>query len=300
MEKRDFRNTTNDFLKLWNQEFGKDYPLTERLFSERINNSSDIIEEASFAWYLQEELVGILVLKKGSDFDPTVKELAFISLIYVNPKYRNQGIGSMLLAIASAEAKARDLKILVTGCDFDNLFSGVFSKSAHSFFEEQGFILHEKNYNLVTKTYEAFEDKRIKLGETEEEKQAVLDLIDKYFHKRWYQELKYCKPDDLVLAIFDEKIVGFARIATVETGKLPNSLTFYSRYQNLGGLGPLGITPDYQGQGLGKALVQNAVCFLMGRGASDVLVDWTNKISFYQKCGFKETVDEFSVYGKLL
>lgn len=299
MTRRKLSESGRDFLGLWNQEF-KNYPLTERLLEERLFSSSDLVEEASFALYEGEDLVAFLASKNGPEFDPTVKDVFFVSLLYVNPQYRGQGIGGELLDIVKSIAVKNKRKYLLTGCDYDNLFSGIFTDEAFSFFEKQGFRLFEKNFNLLRKTFNPLIDNRIKICADEEEKQKALVFIERNFHKRWYHELMDTDYKDLVLVKEEERIIGFARISVLSSKKLPNSLTFYSRYQNLGGLGPLGIDPAYQGRGFGKVLVENAVRLLFERGVSEVLVDWTEKIDFYKKSGFPEIVDRFSVMVLIL
>jgi GNAT superfamily N-acetyltransferase len=293
MHKKTIPEAGSDFLKLWNEEFNK-YPLSERILIERVYVSPDLIEEASFALYRGSELAAVLASKKGPEFDERAREACFISLLYVNPEFRGQGLGSRLTELVKEEAKKRNLKYILTGCDYDNLFSGVFTEEARSFFEKQGFFMYEKNYNLLTRTYNPVADERVRICASEAEKEHVSALCG-HFHRRWQHELKDVDYGDLVVLEEEGKIIGFARIADSSSKKLPNSMTFHSRHENFGGLGPLGIDPAQQGRGLGKVLVENAVRLLFLRGADAVLVDWTDKTEFYRKCGFEEIADEFSV-----
>ncbi|MDD4000559.1 MAG: GNAT family N-acetyltransferase [Bacilli bacterium] len=299
MLKKEILTAGKDFIKLWNQEF-KNYQLTEALYEERLKQTSNLILEGSCALYSESEFIAIIILKKGPDFDLKAREVAFISLLYVNPKYRRKKIGSELLELAFDEARKNKFKYLLTGCDYGNFFSGTFSDSSKNFFEKQGFSLYDKNYNLLIASPSKTVDSRIRLVEDEREKQVLLEFVKRFFSIRWYSELENARCDDLVIALENDEIIGFARIANRDSLILPNSLTFHLRYRNLGGLGPLGVSPNFQGQGLGKVLVQNAVRLLFERGVSEVLVDWTGLIKFYQKCGFLKVVDEFTVYGYIL
>jgi len=295
MLKKTIIEAEKDFLRLWNEEF-KTHPLTERIFRERMHD----LLEGSFALYAGSELAALVVLKKGPDFDERAREVCFIALLYVAPKFRRQGLGGSLLASANSQARKHGCKYMLTGCDYDNLFSGVFTEEAKDFFQKHGFVLFEKNYNLTTGTFNPGADPRVRLCGNEEERREVLDLIEKNFHIRWSHELKDIELRDLVVLEEEGRIAGFARISDLSSRKLPNSMTFYARHENLGGLGPLGVDPAFQGRGLGRVLVENAVRLLFLRGAGEVLVDWTEKTEFYRKCGFQTISDEFQALGLIL
>lgn len=301
MIKKSLLEAQNDFLLSWNREF-TDYPLTERLLAERIHRSSLLIPEGCFALYEDEKLVGLLCLKGGHPDDPTQKEVIFISLLYVSPEYRNQGYGRALLLEAEELARKNGRKYLLTGCDHDNLFSGVFVKeneNTQQFFRDAGFIIYDQNYNLITSKRLPMTDySPYRMAKSEAEKAAVLDLISRHFYPRWYYDISAVPYQDLVLALDGKEIQGFLHLADLSSPVLPNSLSFYTRYRNLGGIGPLGLVPEARGKGFGKGMVVYAVNQLFDRGCSDILVDWTDKTDFYLKCGFEKICDHFLVYAR--
>jgi len=299
MIKKSLYEAQIDLLRLWNEEFTFS-PLTELLLEQRIFSSSLLIEEGSYALYDNEELVGVIILKAGHPKDVEQSEVVFLSLLYVNPKYRHQGLGTKILKEAGEVTFKFKKKYLLTGCEYDNLFSGVEKNfGTDSFFENLGFIVYDKNYNLITSNRLAETDaKSFRIAENEKEKDAVLNLIASNFSLRWYYDIKCVPYQDLALAIEKDKIVGFLHLADLSSPVLPNSLSFYSLYENLGGIGPLGLVPKTRGKGLGKGLVKFGVNQLFDRGCSDVLVDWTNLTDFYLKCGFERIVNQFTVYAR--
>lgn len=65
------------------------------------------------------------------------------------------------------------------------------------------------------------------------------------------------------------------------------------------------ISPDFQGMGLGKRLIDNALLFLKGHSMSNVklacsLYANSGKEPFYEKVGFKRLPDDKYGYGMLL
>ncbi|NLD26965.1 MAG: GNAT family N-acetyltransferase [Acholeplasmataceae bacterium] len=303
MIKKSLLEAQNDFFAIWNQEF-PDYPLTERIFQERIHSSALIVPEGKYALYEDGRLLGLLCLKSGHPDDPTQNDVIFLSLIYIAPDFRHRGYGRLLIREAENIARSLGKKYLLTGCDHDNLFSGVFvnkNEEVHQFFQREGFFVFDQNYNLLASTrLPEVDSTHYRVAVSEEEKEAVLKLISSHFYPRWFYDISLVPYQDLVLALDGDDIQGFLHIADCRSPILPNSLSFYSRYRNLGGIGPLGLVPEARGKGFGKGMVIYAVNQLFDRGCSDVLVDWTDKTEFYIKCGFEKVCDHFIVYGRIL
>ena len=65
------------------------------------------------------------------------------------------------------------------------------------------------------------------------------------------------------------------------------SLTWRARFSNLGGIGPLGIDPNYRKKHLGYDIVSSAVNHLIDEGAEQIIVDWTGLLEFYRHMGFE-------------
>lgn len=79
-----------------------------------------------------------------------------------------------------------------------------------------------------------------------------------------------------IVAELDEKIIGHVAISPV---------VISSGEQNWYGLGPVSVIPDYQQQGVGKALVQQSLQQLKQRGAVGCVV--LGDPAYYSKFGFK-------------
>ena len=88
--------TKEDIYKIWNDEYGNIYPISAELFNRNIEN---LYPKASYVAIKDEKIVGFVIGKVWHD-SYVIKNyngIGWISLIYVSPKYRKQGIGSALL-----------------------------------------------------------------------------------------------------------------------------------------------------------------------------------------------------------
>ena len=124
-------------LKLWNQEMGLIYPISEKAFFQNVINYAD---KDVLVALNEEEVIGFIILKRFDD-DKFVdyKTKLFISLFYVSKRYRKQGIGSMLIDFAEKIGRDRDL---IIGKDIYNFFPGVptdFDNLTDVWLEKRGF-----------------------------------------------------------------------------------------------------------------------------------------------------------------
>ncbi|MGD9886375.1 MAG: GNAT family N-acetyltransferase [Bacilli bacterium] len=286
------------FLEHWNQEFSLSFPISYRLWMEKIINQNALYQTHIFGMEADNRLIGLLVLKHYQ-IDDMPKQL-YISLIYVIPSYRRKGYGSSMLQFSQAWAWENHFLKLMTGTDPNCLFSGIpfiNNQPTHDFFLKRGFSTLYKNMNLICTTSLTIPyDPVLKVVKTEAEKQAVLQLIKNHFSKRWLLDVMDAQPEEFVIVKKDEEMMGFLRINHESCPKFANSLNLYQKYPKLGGIGPLGIIPNYRNLGLGKKMVRYAINHLFNLGCTTVLVDWTGLVTFYQNCGFSQISQEYIIY----
>jgi len=301
MNRKTINESKADLIALWNQEFEKSYPLTDRLINEKIIEPKDVVPEGSYSLYNQEDLVGTIVLKFYQGSDKKSQGNAYVSLIYVNPKYRKTGYGSVLLNDAIRICTENGRTILYIGGDNNCLFSGVFledNEFTHRFFKKQRFNIAYKNYNLICKTPPQIEADGYEYSilKTPEELEDLFHLIRKYFPVRWFQDVENCQPEEFLVAKEEGKIIGFVRINYPKFSKLANSTNLYPLYRCLGGIGPVGIAPEKKGLDFGNNMVKQASKVLFDHGCSDIIVDWTNLIDFFKNSGFLDICNQYILY----
>lgn len=289
-------NLTNykDVLSLWNSEVGFIYPIAEEEFVSRVLENKYLF--SSYIAYNKEKAVAFIVSKIDIE-----NFLGWISLFYVSKKERCQGIGSSLLSRIEAEFKEKQIKKIKVGSDYGNFFPGIpcdFVNLSCPWFEKHGYKMSRYTYDLVSKksnikTYEVLDKGFIFKKATLKEKNGVLDLL-KTFSKRWYDEgLDAIKANDFensyIIAVSKEteEVVAFLRCNKIDLNKKPYNLTWHQRFECLTGIGPLGVKESYRKLGLGKDIISYALKNLKESNSTDVLIDWTGLLEFYQKFGFE-------------
>ena len=105
--------------QIWNAEYGNIYPISAELFNRNIEN---IYEKASYVAVDDGKLIGFVIGKVWHDVYKIkgYDEIGWISLIYVTPKYRKQGIGTKLLSMCENALIEYGVSIINLGKDYNN------------------------------------------------------------------------------------------------------------------------------------------------------------------------------------
>lgn len=281
-------------MDLWNQEMGFIYPITKSLYDQNVTNYN---QKKVFVAYKDDVLVGFVIAKKYENEDlMSYNNLGFISLIYVAKKHRKQGIGSSLLRLA--EEYLKDKTTINIGKDIYNFFPGVpcdFDNLTDIWLEKRGYVGERYTHDLIN-----YNPKKIPLREdnftyklcTLEDKDALLEFMKNNFQGRWYfeassyfanggtgKEYSICKDQD--------KVIAFARTNDRDFSIIHYNTTWYHRFNNLGGVGPLGVDKNYRGLNLGYNIVAYGINTLIDKSITEIIIDWTGLLEFYQQFGFE-------------
>lgn len=285
---------------LWNQEFGKIHPISDELFKRNIKN---IYEKASFVALKNDEIVGFVLTKiwdKNFQIN-AYNDVAWISLIYVMPKYRRQGIGAKLLNDATKVLQEIGKKILYIGRDIYNYFPGLpidMNKNI-DFFIKNGFEYSYQTHDLISRNDELLPIKNkigytFRLG-TIEDKNELISFMNKNWPGRWtYETIDYFDNggngnEYLICLNSKNEICAFTKICYPDTdiNLISNSVTWRARFEKLGGIGPLGVDPAYRGNHLGYDIVAWSVNKLIEQNVTEMIIDWTGLLEFYRQFGFE-------------
>lgn len=301
MNRKNIKESYSDILRCWNDEFQSNYPITERLFKERILESNEVVAEGSYSIYEKQEYIGSVILKFNHIKDKKLQDNAYISFLFVNPKFRNRGYGFILVSDVKRICMEQGKNKLYVGGDNDCLFSGVFldnNEFTHRFFKEHRFNIAYKNYNLVCKKPPVLvsDEYEYSILKTESERDELLKQINKLFPSRWYYDLHQCEPQSFFVAKENQNVVGYVRINTPNYLKIANSVSWYPLYPMLGGITTVGIFPEKKGTELANNIVKQAIYYLFQLGCSDVMVDWTNFIDYFKASGFSDITNTFVLY----
>lgn len=288
--------------KLWNDEYEFIYPISKELWNRNISNLNN---KLSFIAYDDDKIIGFLIGKTWQDEFIIEKYLdcAWISIMYVIPHYRKCGVGSSLLTKFEEEVKSMNIKTIYLGRDYNNFFPGLPVDLGNfvNWFKEKGFSFPGQTHDLIRFTKDLDKLRVENQGEyefrlgTPLDKEAILSFIGRVWPGRWqkeaidYFELGGTGKEYLICLNKNKEICGFVKVCGPQTLTpcISYSLTWRNRFKALGGIGPLGIDPNYRRKHLGYDIVSSAVNVLIDQGAKEIIIDWTSLLEFYRHMGFQ-------------
>lgn len=304
----------SEIIKLWNDEVGFIFPISNKMFTQKVNNCKYFKKETSFVALCNNKVVGFII-GKIYDNNPTIEKYynkGWISLVYVSRSNRKKGIGTKLLESLESKMKMYDVTSIQLGADIHNFFPGIpndFDNLSDLFFRNRGFNVSYYTHDLVKKLtkedilmYQSYNnnqyldnDKLIDVTityATKDNKNDLLDFFKRCFYGRWYDEcLEYFNNNQIekeyLLAIVDKKIVGFLRVNNQLIDEISYNINWAERFDKLVGIGPLGVDSDYRNKGIAKMLLYFAISDSAKNGYSEALIDWTGLVTYYQRFGFQ-------------
>lgn len=305
-----------DILDLWNSEVGFIFPISEKMFKQKIEKCKYFKKELSYLAIYNRKVIGF-ILNKVYDNNPIISKYinkGWISLFYVGQNYRKLGIGTNLLTISESKFKDFGVDQISLGSDIHNFFPGIpndFDNLTDKYFRNRGYNVSYYTHDLVKKLkyediekYQSFnnnkyfdeekqEDVDVELRyATIQDKSELLDFFNRCFYGRWYDEcIEYFNNQQIVkeylLAIVDKKIVGFLRVNNQLIDEISYNINWASRFEKLVGIGPLGVDPSYRGHGIAKMLLYYSISDSAKNGFTEAMIDWTGLVTYYQKFGYE-------------
>lgn len=279
--------------ELWNRELGFIYPIASDVLTQNITNYPS---KYVLGAYDNEMLIGFVVGKKNITNIASYQNLGWISIIYVARKYRNQGIGSHLLT--AVEEYLQGVEVIHLGKDVNNFFPGIpvdFNGLADRFFINRGYEVYGTTHDLINTNLKTLpiKNKNIIYKQcTLAEQPQLLSFMKRNFPGRWTYEVEQYfinggDGNEYIIGMDGNNVIGFARANDRTSKQSHYNITWYQRFKNLGGIGPLGVDSLYRGKDIGYDIVAMAVNTLINRGISEIIIDWTSLLSFYRQFGFE-------------
>lgn len=289
LDNKDYYN----MLDLWNNEVGNIYPYNLGSFEYNVVNYK---ERCGMAAYDGEKLIGFIIIKEfHDDYLTGYNDNVFVHLFYVARKYRKNGIGTALINYAKDYAKNR---VMWFGKEIGNFAPGVpndFDNCTDQFLAKRGCTLNGYTHDMLLRNPKTLElnNKNIEYKICDELLlPKMIQMIENNGWKRWAYEAKQEFINDknnkcYVIGLDNGKVISFAKANTLSYGRNSYNMMWKDRFDNLGGIGPLGVDKEYRKMHLGGDVVKQAINELVKYGVSDIMIDWTGLTQFYQLYGFE-------------
>lgn len=293
------KDRLSQITELWNSNFSEHYHITENMLLKKVFDDRNFLSEGSFLLTDGKSgIIGFIITKINNGSLPEQDDCAWISSLLIDENFRRQGYGKKLYSAAEGVLKGRQVKKVIIGGEAENFFSGIPQPEDCSveFFRRNGFIINDsEHYDLMADVSQidfiVFNQLNDNEGdytsrEASEADRKPIDLfLGENFPGRWRHEVMgYLNnggnPGNIILLLHHDEIRGFCKTFTDDKESSISASSY-------AGLGPVGISSDIRGKGLGRKLLLDSLKLLKRRGAHDVLIDWTILKDFYGQFGFK-------------
>ena len=296
---------TTELLQLWALSIPQD-AIDEAGFLHKVLLDPNFDARGCLVAELEDRLVGFvlaIVNRVPLDIEAVDRETGYITVFFVHPDYRRQGIGTALVQRAMdfirSEGAAR---VSVCGYPRNYFFPGPdvhLYAGAVAMLEKLGF---ETLYTAIAMHGFLGDFDRLSEVALQDLERSVLKqhgvrvhfitvdyvndlllMIRAHFNPDWVREARHlletCGPDcrKLLIAVTeDEQVVGYCQWGGFEPGRF----------------GPYGVRPDMQGKGIGKLLFHTCLNLMHKERVHSIWLMWTGPdgaaANVYRKGGMRE------------
>lgn len=294
-----------DLLAVWHAAFGDRYPIMPTLWEAITAGDPSFRETDALVAMSHGRPVGFALAKRFRETFAGCERfmpVGYLTLMAVHPDHQRQGVGTRLLALVETRFRDEGATKIVLGGSFHHVFPGIPvplsgpGGEAEPFFEAHGYTVGKEVWdvrrNLVTPPVLpeiAPLPPDVALRPTcPEEAPRMLDFLNRDFAGRWPRDvahhLAHEGPVAHVFGLFVQgDPLGFALL---HPPRSPGALRWAAFAPEMAALGPIGVSPALRGQGMGLALLVMALEQLRDWGATETVIDWTDLLEFYARCGF--------------
>lgn len=291
----------SDIVELWNEEIGDRFPMSAALWNQNTMNEPNVLKEGTLAVIREGKLRGFIVAKRYAEkLDAHMPaNVGWIQCMLVRKSSRNQGIGLELLRRAEQALIEAGVDEIRLGRDPWHYFPGIPHEDGGTinWFGKRGYIKGGIETDLIK---DVSDGKLYRLSNpvghyrllTKEDIPSLVQFLECVFPGRWhYEALHYGLINgsgrEFMGFFMDGELQGFCRLNDPKSPVIAQNV-YWSALSSgeMGGIGPLGIDRKIRGNHFGIDLVKAAANELIGRGMTDIVIDWTQLVAFYEKLGF--------------
>ncbi len=300
LESWDEKNA-GEIAELWNRNFPECYRTNKALLMRKVVNDADLFTPGTFVCKKDGKIIGLIATKISDNSLPEYQQTAWLSALLVDKPFRRNGFGSFFYQKAEHELKKHGIKTLLVAGEMDNFFSGIPNPTPESkhFFSKHGFVLNDVNhYDLTADVSKIdFDSFPIKVNDTDEfvtrpMTQPDIPEIERFFSKefpgRWkFEIMRHIREggdfNHVLVLCRSTRVIGFCKVFVSHN---VNSDFNTQLGESWGSLGPIGISEEVRGMGLGNRILRDSLKHLKALGAHNVNIDWTVLKDFYGQFGF--------------
>ena len=281
-------------VELWNRALGRDFPMRPELLRQAWDRFVD--EDASGAVVEAGRPVAFLLAKQSADlpWSEERRRRCWLSALAVDPDRQRDGLGSRLVARALEALRAAGATGVTLGEDPGYLLSGDPAGRSLGFWRRYSLVERGVNTDMLVDLAGWPAPDRLPALRPAREWAEVVRFLDRAFPGRWAWEAREHErvgtdPGRCLLLEADDGIAGFLVLSPPGSGPLihPGRNWEAALGGRVAGIGPLGIDPARHGQGLGTGLVAASLARLRDLGVDHVVADWTSRVTFYERLGFR-------------
>lgn len=286
--------------ELWNSYYPQEYAIDAAILEQNTVGSPLFDWGASAIDVVDEKILGFVAVKKSA------------ATLYKGPQpdtwhitglaHHEADTGVDLLAYAKQNLRDRGAYRLAFGGDNRHLFPGCPTAAANlcNFLMVAGFREAAECFDLErdladyeppTQPPDGLELRTCKPGDVEQ----VRTFFEREFPHRWrydvFDKIGVEGPEACVFGAFQgDRCVGFALIQDAKQRQpIGGAVWRKSLGENWCSLGPIGVSSEMRGGGIGHGLLGKALLELKSRGGRRCIIDWTTLKEFYGKHGFVPT-----------
>lgn len=294
----------NACLNLWNETMPDRFEIDSRLLDLNLFENSLAVPEGAWAYDIGVALGGFAFLKRAPEGlypDVPTHQLHLEALVG-----RSEAALDALLEAAISKARKLGAIRLVYGQGLRHFWPGVPAGDVliapalirHGFVGGDLCVDLERDlegYSIPAGVMERANPAAEFRVCTREDIPALEEFLKRAFPRRWWYDtmdkIRTEGDPSFIMTVFvDGKCEGFA-LTHDWNSKAPigGAVWHVSMGDHWGSLGPIGVSEEVRGQGLGNAILAFGLDTLRARGVRQCIIDWTTLIEFYGIHGFLPT-----------
>ncbi len=305
-------------IDLWNSEH-QNFQIIPRLVEQNIYSPFCGVNSIAWGGFSDGELKAFGLAKYLTRAIPhsACLDQGWISLLVIPEDIPDrQTVGRELIQLLEVDLKMHGVAKIRFGGDPQNFLPGLPEELAADYLpllEVMGYVKLGIEHDMYANLDEYITPSRVMDMEeaiqarpvSKDEEEYLLTFLQDNFPGRWFYEADNIRQrpggvEDYWLLWNHDKSVGFTRTNTSESPYMGPNVNWGNRWgERYCGLGPIGISKDFRGNGGGLYLMDKVIDSFKERDFNHMVIDWTGLVDYYARLGFKSVIRYITLYHNL-